>query len=129
MCLRYILQLGAYCRVSSVIWFILYFAGKVFLQLGFNMILAVNMKLVLVVGDTSISTLFPQMFLRMLAISTVIVRGTSMSYYSWCCCSYLNVNIVCKTLAVCYKSPKKELTSHVFEYLIYNLKLYNGIEI
>ena len=28
-----------------------------------------------------------------------------------------------------YKSPKTELTSHVFEHLIYNLKLYNGIKI
>jgi len=26
----------------------------------------------------------------------------------------------------CYESPKKELTSHTFEYLIYNLKSYNG---
>ena len=29
----------------------------------------------------------------------------------------------------CYESPKKELTSCVFEHLIYNLKSYNGIEI
>jgi len=29
----------------------------------------------------------------------------------------------------CYESPKKELTSCAFEHLIYNLKLYNGIEI
>jgi len=28
-----------------------------------------------------------------------------------------------------YESPKKELTSHVFEHLIYNLKSYNGIKI
>jgi len=30
---------------------------------------------------------------------------------------------------LCYESPKKELTSHVFEHLIYNLKSYNGVEI
>jgi len=29
----------------------------------------------------------------------------------------------------CYESPKKKLTSCAFEHLIYNLKLYNGIEI
>ena len=29
----------------------------------------------------------------------------------------------------CYESPKKELTSHAFEHLINNLKLYNRIEI
>jgi len=29
----------------------------------------------------------------------------------------------------CYESPKRELTSYVFEHLIYNLKSYNGIEI
>jgi len=28
---------------------------------------------------------------------------------------------------MCYESPKKELTSHAFEHLIYNLKSYNGI--
>jgi len=30
---------------------------------------------------------------------------------------------------MCYESPKKELTSHTFEYLIYNLKSYNGVKI
>ena len=30
---------------------------------------------------------------------------------------------------MCYESPKKELTSHTFEHLIYNLKSYNGVEI
>ena len=30
---------------------------------------------------------------------------------------------------LCYESPKKELTSHAFEHLIYNLKSYNGIKI
>jgi len=29
----------------------------------------------------------------------------------------------------CYESPKKELTFHIFEYLIYNLRSYNGVEI
>jgi len=32
-------------------------------------------------------------------------------------------------LARCYESPKKKLISHAFEYLIYNLKTYNGVEI
>ena len=35
----------------------------------------------------------------------------------------LNTNIVY------YESPKKKLTFHAFEHLIYNLKSYNGIEI
>ena len=35
----------------------------------------------------------------------------------------LNTNVVY------YESPKKKLTSYVFEHLIYNLKSYNGIEI
>jgi len=29
----------------------------------------------------------------------------------------------------CYESPKKEIVSHVFEHLVQNLKLYNGIKI
>jgi len=29
----------------------------------------------------------------------------------------------------CYESPKKEIVSHAFEYLIYNLKIYNGVKI
>ena len=29
----------------------------------------------------------------------------------------------------CYKSPKKRIVSQVFEYLIQNLKMYNGVEI
>ena len=28
-----------------------------------------------------------------------------------------------------YESPKRKLTFHAFEHLIYNLKLYNGIEL
>jgi len=32
-------------------------------------------------------------------------------------------------LCACYESPKKEIVSHVFKYLICNLKLYNGVEI
>ena len=39
------------------------------------MILAVNMKLALAVGNTSISAPSPQMFLRILAISTLVARG------------------------------------------------------
>ena len=30
---------------------------------------------------------------------------------------------------MCYKSPRKEIVSCVFKYLIYNLKSYNRIEI
>jgi len=29
----------------------------------------------------------------------------------------------------CYENPKKEIVSHAFKYLIYNLKLYNGVKI
>ena len=29
----------------------------------------------------------------------------------------------------CYKSPKKETVSHIFKYLIQNLKLYNEIKV
>ena len=29
----------------------------------------------------------------------------------------------------CYESPKKEITSHAFEWLIHNLKTYNGIKL
>ena len=29
----------------------------------------------------------------------------------------------------CYKSPRKEIVSHAFEYLIHNIKSYNGVEI
>ena len=29
----------------------------------------------------------------------------------------------------CYESSKKEVVSHVFEHLIQNLKLYNGVKI
>jgi len=33
-----------------------------------------------------------------------------------------------KTL-MCYESPKKGVNSCMFEYLIYNIKLYNGVKI
>jgi len=74
-CPWHILQLGAYCRVSSVSWFILYFAGKVFLQLVLKATLAVKTKSALTVGKTSISALSPQIFLRMLVISASVARG------------------------------------------------------
>jgi len=28
-----------------------------------------------------------------------------------------------------YESPKKEIVSHTFEHLIYNIKIYNGVKI
>jgi len=65
-----------YCRVNSIIWFILYFAGKDFLYLALNVILAVKMKSVFAVSNTSISVLSPQMLLRILAISTSVARGS-----------------------------------------------------
>ena len=30
---------------------------------------------------------------------------------------------------LCYESPRKEIVSHAFEHLIYNIKSYNGVEI
>ena len=30
---------------------------------------------------------------------------------------------------LCYKSPKKEIVFYVFEHLIYNIKMYNGVKI
>ena len=29
----------------------------------------------------------------------------------------------------CYESPKKEIVSHAFEHLIYNIKTHNGVKI
>ena len=64
-----------YCNVSSVSWFILYFAGNVLLQLVLKVTLAVKTKSVLTVSETSISALSPQMLLRMLLISASVARG------------------------------------------------------
>jgi len=34
-----------------------------------------------------------------------------------------------KVERVCYKSPKKEMISHAFKYLIQNLKSYNEVKV
>jgi len=34
-----------------------------------------------------------------------------------------------KVKRVCYKSPKKEMISHAFKYLIQNLKSYNKVKV
>jgi len=43
--------------------------------------------------------------------------------YSSCISSVENL------IKTCYESPKKEINSHIFEYLIHNIKSYNSVKI
>jgi len=68
-------------------------------------------------GDFSYQSTLWEIYIRILQMLETQLKenrkGNPLFYYS----------------LLCYESPKKELTSHVFEHLIYNLKSYNRIEI